>query len=509
MATPGGNVYDRNTTSNNVIAVIAGQRLMIAGNADGHVYAMKVRTGELVWSFELSKRGINSSPIVIGETVIIGHSEENVDEATLGRIVALDANGKEIWRNPIKMGFPSPLYHDGVLYAMDNSANFFALNPDTGAELWQSSVGTVGKSAPVWADGKLYVTEVNGNFHILKASAAGVETLDHDELTVESGRYAETYGSPAIAYGRIYFTTEEGLYALGDKSKPFEVSSTPAVSMGEEARGSDNAMVLQVIPADTTLTAGESVTYRLRAFNEVGREVAVPAGATFSHEGLEGSLDGMKFTPAGVNQAGVVVAKAGGLEAKARLRSFAALPLVENFDEITGKGHPWWIGAGRYQVIEKDGNKVLEKPVAPRGLLRSNLFIGYPRLSNYTIQADVMGGLKGRRRTDVGMLNQGYFLDMLGNSQKLEIRTWSAVKRMAVTIPYEWEMDTWYVMKLRVERAGDAKKVLGKVWKKGEAEPSEWTIEASDPIPNAYGAPGLQGYSPAPLFFDNVSVTPN
>ncbi len=50
-----------------------------------------------------------------------------------------------------------------------------------------------------------------------------------------SGRYAEIYGSPAIAYGRIYFTTEAGLYCLGDQSQPFKVTKDePVEPAGEE-----------------------------------------------------------------------------------------------------------------------------------------------------------------------------------------------------------------------------------------------------------------------------------
>ena len=125
MSSPGGLPYDRNTQSNGSIAVIDGQRLFVAGNADGHIYALQARTGELVWEFELSKRGINSSPLVVGNTVYVGHSEENIDAAVLGRTIAIDARGTgditkthELWRRDIKMGFPSPMYHDGTLFVM-------------------------------------------------------------------------------------------------------------------------------------------------------------------------------------------------------------------------------------------------------------------------------------------------------------------------------------------------------------------------------------------------------
>ena len=140
-STPGGNVADMNTQSVGVVGVVNGQRLWIDGNADGHVYALNARTGRKVWEFELSKRGINVSPVLAGDTVYAAHSEENVDSGLMGRVVAIDATGSgdvtathERWRaDEMAVGFSSPLLHDGRLYVIDNSANLFALDAATGA----------------------------------------------------------------------------------------------------------------------------------------------------------------------------------------------------------------------------------------------------------------------------------------------------------------------------------------------------------------------------------------
>ncbi len=517
FSTPGGNVYDRNTTSNGAIAVIGGQRLFISGNADGHIYALKARTGELVWEFELSKRGINSSPLVIGDTVFIGHSEENIDEATLGRTIAIDATGTgdvtkthELWRSPIKMGFPSPMYHDGRLYVVDNSANLSALDPETGEAFWHVETGTVGKNAPVWADGKIYVTEVNGNVSILKPSADSVEVLDRDEVKMpDDSRYAELYGSPAIAYGRIYFTTEEGIYCLGSQDRSYDVVASAPRTLPEEAAGGSDPAVLLIVPGDVTVGNGASVDYTVEAFNDAGRSLG-PVDATLALRGIGGSLSGNTLTtPASGAHVGEVVAQAGGVEAAARVRVLPPLPMEETFDDIEGRGRPYWIGGGRYQVTELDGEKVLEKPVAERGLLRSKLFIGAPDLTEYTIEAEMRGGLKGRRRTDGGLINSGYILDLLGNSQKLEIRTWTAVRRIATAIPFEWEMDTWYSLKFQVERVDGKAIARGKVWPTGSPEPGDWTLVVEDPLPVPTGAPGIQAYSPASIYFDNVKIYPN
>jgi outer membrane protein assembly factor BamB len=75
---PGGKPLDT-TYSTPVVSIVGGQRLLIAGNADGGIYAMQARTGKPVWGFQLSERGINSSVVAAGDRVYACHSEENHD----------------------------------------------------------------------------------------------------------------------------------------------------------------------------------------------------------------------------------------------------------------------------------------------------------------------------------------------------------------------------------------------------------------------------------------------
>ena len=68
VGVPGGGIKDKNTQSTPAVAEINGQKLLIHGNADGHIYAVQARTGEKIWGFALSKRGINTSVLVDGTT---------------------------------------------------------------------------------------------------------------------------------------------------------------------------------------------------------------------------------------------------------------------------------------------------------------------------------------------------------------------------------------------------------------------------------------------------------
>ncbi len=519
-STPGTFQMDKNTQSTPSIAVIDGQRLAIHGNGDGSIYALQSRTGQKVWGFRLSKRGINTSVLVEGETVFAGHSEENLDEGTMGRVVAIDATGRgdvtethERWRAPLGVGFSSPAWQAETLYVLDNSANLYALDSATGEQRWEHSLGTVGKSSPVLADGKIYATEVNGHFHILENGDSGPRSLDIEELSLPNGRYAEIYGSPAVAYGRIYFTTEEGIYGLGDPSRDFEIEASPARLLQEEpAPAGSQAKLLRVMPAETQIGTADTMAFRVEAFDDKGRSLG-PAKAEWRVEGLRGGVDTGEFTPDPEvgSQAGYVIAQVGSLEARARARVVAPLPIYEDFEGTEVGSRPGYLLAyvGRFAVEEVDGNKVLAKGPSPRKIHRHITFLGSHEDSGYTIEADVMGTQDGRKLADVGLINSGYTFDLMGNHQRLEIRSWASALRMVERTEFAWQPNVWYRMKLRVDTDDERALIRGKVWPRSEPEPADWQITAEDPLPIRQGSPGLYGYSPTPVYFDNVKVTSN
>ena len=138
--------------------------------------------------------------------------------------------------------------------------------------------------------------------------------------------------------------------------------------------------------------------------------------------------------------------------------------------------------------------------------------MGQPSLHDYTIQSDFKVSIKDGKQPDVGVINQRYTLALMGAHQKLQIRSWTArvELRFARTIKFAWEANKWYTMKFQSENKDDRVILRGKVWPKGEPEPSDWTIEAADLTPNTIGSPGLFGNaSDAEILIDNIEVTPN
>ena len=526
--TPGGRPKDT-TYPVGVVAEIGGRRLLIDGNSDGHVYAMDVKTGERVWGFQVSQGPLNASVVVDGTRIYASHNRENTDTTVMGRVVCIDGTGTgdvtkshEIWRvDGIEAGYSSPAFHDGRLYVVDSAANLHCLNGDTGQTHWTHSLGTVGKGSPVVADGKIYVTEVNGHFHILQPGSNECTSLDTERIERDSGRYAEIYGSPAIAYDRIYFATENGLYCLGDNE--YSVVALPrtkapkALRYGrvepETVNGIIVAASVQIVPAEVLSAPGETVQFNARVFDEIGNALEEKV-STWSIDGLNGIIDdgGMLTLHAGdVGGAGTVSVQIGEVRDSARVRVVPDLPRHEDFESIAeGKHPPHWIRAtNRYAVREIDGNKVLVKPPARRGLQRSNVYIGRPNMSDYSVQVDLMGTKPKRNLPDMGLIANRYTLEMQGNHQRLQILSWRSDLRMAKSVEFKWQPNVWYTMKMTVELINDKALVKGKVWQKDTPEPDGWTITVEDPLPNREGSPGIYGYSPAEIYYDNLKVWEN
>ena len=517
--TPGGPPKDT-TYPVGVVAEISGRRLLIDGNSDGHVYAMDVQTGEKVWGFQVSQGPLNASVVVDGTRVYASHNRENTDTTVMGRVVCIDGTGTgnitethELWRvDGIEAGFSSPAIADGRLYVVDSPANLHCLNAETGDIHWTHSLGTVGKGSPVVADGKIYVTEVNGHFHILQPGEDECKTLSTTQIEREPGHYAEIYGSPAIAYGRVYFMTEEGLYCLGAQRAAASTSSQPASASTSDtvAMSSSVPASIQIVPTEVLARSGNLLQFSVRAFDDKGARIGEKA-AEWSLNGLIGSIDGngkLTLESSAVGQAGTVSAKIGDLQSSSRVRVIPQLPWHEDFESIEeGKSPPHWVRAtNRFVVREMDGNKVLVKPPARRGLHRSNVYIGPPNMKNYIVQADMFGTKPKRNMPDMGLIAHRYTLEMQGNHQRLQVLSWRSDLRMAKWVKFKWEPNVWYTMKMTVDIVEDTAHVKGKVWAKGEPEPEEWTIIVEDPLPNQEGSPGIYGYSPAEIYYDNLKV---
>ncbi|MFM8413489.1 MAG: PQQ-binding-like beta-propeller repeat protein [Planctomycetota bacterium] len=548
------------TYSTPSLAVLDGQAALVFGSSDGSVWNFQPRTGKAVWNFSLSRRGINTPPLVAGDTVYISQSEENLDNTSMGSATAFKGTGSgaitatnAIWQKKGVMdGRSMPVVLGDRVWFVEDGAKVHVFDKATGAPIGrpQKLLGTIVRGSPLVADDRLYVCSTSG-FHVLEPTADGFKFAHRMRLAGED----EVTASPIAADGLLYLVTGARIYCLGAKdAQPGTAKVRPTraetVSAATTGPAGEPAWV-QVLPAEAQIAAGQTLPLRVRLYDAAGRFVK-ESPAEFSATAGTVTADGRYTAPAGAHAAALVTAKVGGLEGRARIRSMPPLPWRFDFEDVTlaadpktgvVKGEPPlpWIGMRyRHVVREVEGSKCLVKVTTiPKGT-RSQGWIGPIGLHDYSIQADLRAAESGvgppgdpatpatdsdadafakafgtpaalekARMPDMGLIAQRYTLDMVGAAQQLQLRSWppQVATHFSKTIPFAWEAGRWYTMKFEARtRAGDAV-LRGKVWPRGEPEPEAWTIQAVHAAGNLQGSPGFFGNSKdSEIFIDNVSV---
>jgi hypothetical protein len=317
----------------------------------------------------------------------------------------------------------------------------------------------------------------------------------------------------AISRGRIFFVSSDAIYAIGPR-QPSAVSGF-AVDPAAETGQADAPAHLQVMPTELVLEPGQTVKLRARLFDGRGRFLREETAATWTLEGLKGTLANGAFTVASdpVEQAGLIKATVGTLTGQARARVVHPLPWRESFEGYADKAIPaGWVNAQAlaFSVGTLDGQKVLQKAPVDTIFMRGRTFIGPVTWSDYTFESDVRAATRRRQMGDVGITAQRYSLVLYGNSQKLKIEPWEPETARTITVPFAWKPDTWYRLKLRVDNLPNGQvRARGKAWPAGEAEPAAWTIEMTDKIGNRQGAPGLFINAQFGAYYDNFVLIKN
>lgn len=508
---------DDTTYSSPTVTVLNGQKAMVFASGDGSIWAFQPRTGNPIWQYSFSRRGINVSPVVVGDTVFAGQSEENIAGTKMGAVAALNGASKgditksgELWKvEELMVGKSSPVYVDGRLYCFDDSAKAFVVDAKTGESIGRKlTLGTIMRSSPLYADGKIYIGEQNGRWYILEPDeSAGMKIISRGRL--DQGE--EFHASPIAWHGKVYFMSTGGLYCLADPKKKLGVEPIPTPPQERSVKDDSKPAHVQVVPAEVLIRPGDKLKFTVRLFNAAGQFLKVsPSQFQLAGPGTI-AADGTFEAPADAQHAATIVtAKVGDLTGRARIRIVPPLPWKFDFEGL--KDAPiTWVGARYRHVVRKEGdNTVMVKiTTIPKGT-RSRCWFGQSDLHDYTIQADVRGSILNEKRPDIGLIAQGYTFFLLGEDQHLQIQAWEPQLRVNKQLAFAWKPDTWYTMKFQVALQGGVAQLRGKAWERGQEEPPKWTVETEDVMPNQAGSPGLFGNATnAEVFLDNIQVFPN
>jgi outer membrane protein assembly factor BamB len=385
--------YDT-TYSSPVLTRVNGMNLLVFGSGDGGVHAFQPETGLPVWKYNVSRRGINTTPIISGNYVVAGHSEENIGSTQMGALFALKLDGKgditktgEHWRNKeMYVGKASPLVIGDRIYAIEDKGNFLVVDLKTGKQIDRKKIGRQGRASAVYGDGKIYCCEANGNWFIFKITDDGLERIHQERID------AEVSGSLIISHGRIYLPTSEGMYCIADKSKKPAVDPRPEVVAEAPVNEDMTPAHVQVVPCESLLRGGVQSQRQLhvvRLYNSKGQylKTCKSGEVEFSIEGA-GSIDadGRYSCPKESNHEAVTVtAKVGDITGTARIRVIPDFPWTFDFND--GKIPVTWVGARyRHIAIDFDLYKKLEQDSETLSRLYIFLRSGYV---NFNTQVQV------------------------------------------------------------------------------------------------------------------------
>jgi outer membrane protein assembly factor BamB len=554
---PGDRPKD-NSYSHSYFGWLGGKRVFYSATGDGSVVCVNARTGDPLWRVHLFKAGINATVVVHNNDKVIAVYGTPYDPGEMVALkildvaptngaagpVVLDRSKVQLWSADLSTSASAPILVGDTVYLVTEKGDLSAVNANSGKILWKMKLGVEERnSCPLFADGKLYVPMLDdpatknetgeagttGAFYIIKPG-------DKPEILTHIALDGRCFGTPSAYNGKIYMQTTRHLYCFGKKGNNPGLAPEPPA---EKWPHPGPAKSLQIIPSEVLLRPGQDVSFRARSIDENGFTVKeikakslkwasyIPPTARVKSAMKADFNSDNQLVAANetVPSAGAFEATAGNLKGYIRGRVLPYLPLHQDFEWMTlsetnsADGEAWaypplpWIGARfKFDVREKDGSKVLAKTTENRFLQRATVFLGAPDAKNYTMEADVMsdGNKRQHKMSEVGLVNQRYYVVLKGNEQKLEIN--SNEDRLRVGEEFQWQPNVWYHMKTRVDIAPDGAGVVrAKVWKKGEAEPEKWSLEVPHKTAHQSGSPGLFGFSPQDkkVFIDNIVVTPD
>lgn len=201
---------DGESYSSAAIADLAGRRqLVIVGGFKTRSYDPE--NGKLLWECD-GPADRCTATAVCGENMVFatsGYPQKN--------LLAIRADGSGnvtashvAWKVEKKIPYvPTPLLHEGLLYALSDQGLLRCYEAQTGKIVWEHDLKAPFYSSPVLAGGKLFAFDRRGKSYVMKAGRE-FELLSTNALP--DGAFA----TPVILGGKIYVRTLKELYCLGE-----------------------------------------------------------------------------------------------------------------------------------------------------------------------------------------------------------------------------------------------------------------------------------------------------
>jgi len=187
----------------------------------GHFYAINARSGKVLWT-KTFDRCVAASPAVADGIVYQGFLQTNPCGGHVrtndGLVVAWDAkSGKELWRLRPGAVESSPVVIGQTLYFGSKDRKVYALKLRGRKRpriRWTFTADDEVVAAPAYSQGKIFAATSNGSVYAIDARN-GREVWHATSFSRFGGR-EYFYATPAVAYGRVFAPNADGtVYAYG------------------------------------------------------------------------------------------------------------------------------------------------------------------------------------------------------------------------------------------------------------------------------------------------------
>lgn len=174
------------------------QGRVYVGDWRGRVYALSVKTGRILWSYQTGGR-VKGAVAALGNRVFVGSYD--------GRLYALDSrNGALQWRSSSQgriggLGrfYSTPAVAYGRVFIGSTDGKVYAFGATTGDLLWSRSTGGFVYSSPAVWEKLVLVGSYSGSFYAIDAATGEVR------WRFRAG--GKISGAPTVMGGNVYFAT--------------------------------------------------------------------------------------------------------------------------------------------------------------------------------------------------------------------------------------------------------------------------------------------------------------
>ena len=145
---------------------------------------------------ELAHDKIVAPPLQVGNVAYVGTADKF--------LFAIDTNsGQELWSFETGQSiWGRPSYQEGVIFVASMDRSLHALNADTGEELWLTIFDGALASGPVLNDNLVYVSSFDSHVHAVDIKTGEIAWSAQGENWI--------WGAPAYADGTVYFADING-----------------------------------------------------------------------------------------------------------------------------------------------------------------------------------------------------------------------------------------------------------------------------------------------------------